>query len=36
MSKRIKLLLTMATLVVAFIIAIQSFTIHNMKNAQEE
>ncbi len=36
MSKRIKLSLIMAALVVAFIIAFQAFMIHNMKNAQEE
>ncbi len=36
MSKRIKLILTIAALAVAFVIAFQAFTIHNMKKAQEE
>ena len=36
MRKRSKLILTIAALAVAFVIAFQAFTIHNMKNAQEE
>ncbi len=36
MSKRIKLILTIATLAVAFVIAFQAFTIYNMKKSQEE
>ena len=36
MSKRIKLILTIAALAVAFVIAFQAFTIHNMKKSQKE
>lgn len=36
MRKRIKLILTIAALAVAFVIAFQAFTIHNIKNTQEE
>ncbi len=36
MRKRIKLILMIAALAVAFVIVFQSFTIHNMKKAQEE
>lgn len=36
MSKRIKPISMIAALAVAFVIAFQTFTIHNMKNAQEE
>ncbi len=36
MRKRIKLILTIAALAVAFVIAFQAFTIHNMRKAQEK
>ncbi|MBR6825623.1 MAG: hypothetical protein IKM59_03645 [Oscillospiraceae bacterium] len=36
MSKRIKLLMMIAALAVAFVIAFQAFTIYNTKEAQEE